>query len=72
MTPTIAAKRNVASKASDRVSGPMTAKALKTTSEIALVGPLIRCDDEPKTEAIAVTTTAEYRPNSGSIPAISA
>jgi hypothetical protein len=30
-----------------------------TTREIALVGPLIRCDDEPNTEATPVTTIAE-------------
>jgi len=35
------------------------AKALKTTSEIALVGPLIRWEEEPKIEATAVTTIAE-------------
>ena len=68
----MAASRKVAWKAADRVSGFTTAKALKTTSEIALVGPLMRCDDEPKTDAMAVTTTAEYSPKRGSIPAISA
>ena len=40
-------------------SGPTMARALKTTSEMALVGPLIRCDEEPNTEAMAVTTMAE-------------
>ncbi len=37
----------------------MNASELNTSSEIALVGPLIRCDDDPKIEAIAVTTIAE-------------
>ena len=32
------------------------------TSEIALVGPLIKYDDDPKTAPIAVTTIAEYKP----------
>ena len=48
------------------------ASALKTTSEIAFVGPLMRCDEDPKIEAIAVTTIAEYRPKRGSTPAMSA
>jgi hypothetical protein len=39
---------------------------------MALVGPLTRCDDEPKTEATKVTTIAEYTPNFGSTPATSA
>lgn len=34
-------------------------KAPNTTSEIALVGPLMRCDDDPKIDAAAVTTIAE-------------
>ena len=37
----------------------MNASELNTSSEMALVGPLIRCDDEPKIEAMAVTTIAE-------------
>ncbi len=48
--------------ASARASGSKKASALKTTSEIALVGPLMRCDDEPKIDATAVTTMAEYSP----------
>ena len=72
MTPTIAARRKVVSKASESVCGPTMATALKTTSEIAFVGPLIKWDDDPNTEAMAVTTMAEYSPNRGSIPAISA
>jgi hypothetical protein len=39
---------------------------------MALVGPLIRCEDDPKIEATMVTTIAEYTPNLGSTPAISA
>jgi hypothetical protein len=39
---------------------------------MALVGPLIKCEDDPKIEATAVTTIAEYTPNLGSTPAISA
>ena len=58
MTPTITASRKVASTASG-LSAPRKAKALKITREMALVGPLIRCDEEPKIEAIAVTTMAE-------------
>ncbi len=48
------------------------ARALKTTSEMALVGPLIKCRDEPRIEAMAVTTMAEYSPKRGSTPAIRA
>lgn len=39
---------------------------------MALVGPLIRWEDDPKIDAIVVTTIAEYTPNLGSTPAISA
>ena len=35
------------------------ARALKTTSEIAFVGPLIRWEEEPKIEATRVITIAE-------------
>jgi len=34
-------------------------RELKTTSDIAFVGPLIRCDDEPKMDSTSVTTIAE-------------
>ena len=37
----------------------MNASAVKTSSEMALVGPLIRCDDDPKIDATMVTTIAE-------------
>jgi len=48
-------------------------KRRETSSDMALVGPLIRCDDDPKIEATIVTTIAEYTPNRGSTPsAISA
>ena len=57
--PAITASRKVASKASSVLVGATNARALKTTSEMALVGPLIRCADEPKIEAMAVTTIAE-------------
>jgi hypothetical protein len=50
----------------------MNASELNTSSEMALVGPLIRCEDDPNTEATAVTTIAEYTPYFGSTPAISA
>lgn len=53
-------------------SESMKARAVKTNSEIALVGPLIRCEDEPKIDATIVTTIAEYTPNLGSTPAIRA
>ena len=53
-------------------SESMNASAVNTSSEMALVGPLIRCDDDPKIEATMVTTIAEYTPNLGSTPAISA
>lgn len=53
------ARRNIASWASTRASGSRKASELKTTSDMALVGPLMRCDEEPKTDAIAVTTIAE-------------
>ena len=70
--PAITAKRKVASKASCGVARPTKARALKVTSEMALVGPFIRCADDPKIEATAVTTIAEYSPKRGSIPAIRA
>ena len=38
------------------------ARALKVTREMALVGPFIKWADEPKIEATAVTTIAEYKP----------
>ncbi len=50
----------------------MKARAVNTSSDMALVGPLIRCEDEPKIEATIVTTIAEYTPNRGSTPAMSA
>jgi len=40
-------------------SESMNARPAKTSSDMALVGPLIRCDDEPKIEATIVTTIAE-------------
>ncbi len=45
-------------------SGPVErpAATLKTTMEMALVGPLMRCDDEPNTDATAVMMTAVYSP----------
>lgn len=53
-------------------SESMKASAVNTSNEMALVGPLIRCDDDPKIDATIVTTIAEYTPNRGSTPAISA
>ena len=38
---------------------PAKRPGVNVTSEMALVGPFIRCDDEPKIEATAVTTIAE-------------
>ena len=37
----------------------MNASELNTSNEMALVGPLIRCADEPKIDAMVVTTIAE-------------
>ena len=59
MVPTITPSSTRASAISVLSSGSRNASALKTTSEIALVGPLIKCDDEPNIEATAVTTIAE-------------
>ena len=36
---------------------------MKTSSDMALVGPLIRCEEDPKIDATTVTTIAEYTPN---------
>ena len=58
IVPTIMASKNKAWPVSHCEPGPMKANALNTTSEIALVGPLIRCEDEPKIEATIVTTMA--------------
>ena len=44
------------------------ARALKTTSEMALVGPLMRWREEPNNEPSAVTTKAVYRPYCGGNP----
>ena len=71
-TPTRTASTNSASKSSLEFSESTKASAVKTSSDMALVGPLIRCDDDPKIEATIVTTIAEYTPNRGSTPAISA
>ena len=57
--PASTAIRNNASKTAVRLSGSMKARELKTSKEIALVGPLIRCDDDPKIDAMVVTTIAE-------------
>ncbi len=57
--PTSTPSRNSAWNSSLLFSESMNARALNTSSEIALVGPLIRCDDEPKIEATVVTTIAE-------------
>ena len=59
MTPTSTLSTNSASNSALRFSGSMNANELNTSSEMALVGPLMRCDDDPKIEAIAVTTIAE-------------
>ena len=56
--PAITAKRNMASTASWGLAATK-AKALKVTREMALVGPLIKCADDSKIEATAVTTIAE-------------
>ena len=40
-------------------SGSKKAKTLKTTSETALVAPVIKCDEEPKMAATAVSTMEE-------------
>ena len=53
-----------------RRSSPATAP--KTTSEMALVGPLIRWTDEPNSEPRAVMTMAVYSPYCGSTPAMRA
>ncbi len=70
--PTRTPSKNNASKSTVRFSGSRNANELNTRSDIALVGPLTRCDDEPNTEATKVTTIAEYTPNFGSTPATSA
>ena len=70
--PTKTPSRNNASNRTVRFSGSRNASELNTSSDIALVGPLTRCDDEPKTEATKVTTIAEYTPNFGSTPATNA
>ena len=59
--PAITAKRNVASTASAGLAATK-ASALNVTREMALVGPFIKWADEPKIEATAVTTIAEYSP----------
>ena len=72
MVPTSTPSTNSASNSSVRFSGSMNAKELKTNSEMALVGPLIRCDDDPNIEAMSVTTMAEKTPYLGSTPAMRA
>src|SRR5689334_4456986 len=73
MRPTRTARTKTACR---RVSAsslvPRPATALKTTSEMAFVGPLIRWDDEPNSAASTVGTMAVYRPYCGGRPAISA
>src|SRR3984957_4049550 len=71
-TPTRTPSRNSASNKTVRFSGSMNASELNTSSEIALVGPLTRCEDDPNTEATKVTTIDEYTPNFGSTPATNA
>lgn len=46
--------------------------AAKTTMEIAVVGPEIRCLDDPKSAATTGVTIAVYNPYTGGIPAIMA
>src|ERR1700729_1315535 len=70
--PTRTPSMNSAPNTTVRFSGSRNAKELNTRSDIALVGPLIRCEDDPKTEATKVTTMHEYTPNLGSTPATSA
>jgi len=43
---------------------------VKTTIDIAVVGPEIRWNEEPKRAAIMAGTIAEYKPYSGGRPAI--
>ncbi|SKW43518.1 Uncharacterised protein [Mycobacteroides abscessus subsp. massiliense] len=59
MAPTSTPSRNRASNSPVRFSGSRNASELNTSSEMALVGPLIRCDEDPKIDAMAVTTIAE-------------
>lgn len=60
IVPAMMPSKKRASKASRRPA--KGASALKITSEMALVGPLIKCDDEPRIEATIVMTIAEYKP----------
>ncbi|SHT73959.1 Uncharacterised protein [Mycobacteroides abscessus subsp. abscessus] len=59
MVPTSTPRRNSASNSPVRFSGSRKASELNTSSEMALVGPLMRCDEEPNIDAMAVTTIAE-------------
>ena len=57
--PTRTPSRNSASNRTVRFSGSMNANELNTSSDMALVGPLTRCDDDWKIDATKVTTIAE-------------
>jgi hypothetical protein len=53
-------------------TGAIPLKALKTSAEIAVVGPDTMIIDEPKRAAITGVTIAVYSPYSGGRPAMAA